>query len=200
MLSRSPSRWQVDAHSQCTVNVSRLGRVETIVTPRPDIHVTGEFPIEDSATLRTQLHNWWQWVLRGGVSAIALDTSRRVDTRLQFQAVPGDTSIQVSNGVGVIAGNVYKLFHGPSYQLVRATAVSIPNPIANLTLSSSVDHRFGPIAGSCVFRDENYYFIQVRSSQPRCPIVDVTTDEFRTWPQTRFKLVLDFYETFSGTL
>lgn len=115
-LTRTPNRWQVDSHPEATVNVTRLGRVETIVTPRPDIHVTGEFPIEDSASLRNDLQNWWQWVLRGGVSAIALDSTKRVDTVLVSPARPGDTTINVSTGANITVGEIYKLFHGPSYR------------------------------------------------------------------------------------
>lgn len=189
----------MDSHPEATVNVTRLGRVETIVTPRPDIHVTGEFPIEDSASLRNDLHNWWQWVLRGGVSAIALDSTKRVDTQLSVAARPGDTNITVATGANITVGEIYKLFHGPSYQLVRVID-KVGTVPATLAISSMIDHRFGTTTGASVFRDQNYFFIQIRGSKPPFPIVDVDVTKSRTWPQTRFVLSLDFYETFSGTL
>jgi hypothetical protein len=198
-LSRTPRIWHIDAHMTATINKTRLGRVEVITTPRPDIHVTGEFPIEDSAALRAQLHNWWQYVLRGGVSAIALDSNSRCDTYLTVAANPGALSLTIANGVDVVVGRVYKLFHGPNFQWIRVTQKSGTAP-CTISLATGIDHKFGAVLGACVVRDQNFHFIQIRDSKPGCPIIDVNTDQFRTWPQTRFVLRMDFWETVSGTL
>jgi hypothetical protein len=198
-LTRTPNVWHIDPHADATSNKTRLGRVEVITTPRPDIHVTGEFPIEDSAALRARLHNWWQYVMRGGVSAIALDSTSRCDTYLTVAANPGDLTLTIANGVDVVTGRVYKLFHGPNFQWIRVTGKSGTTP-CTLNIAAVIDHKFGAISGACVFRDQNYHFIQIRASTPGCPIIDVNTDQFTTWPQARFVLRLDFWETFSSSL
>lgn len=195
-LDRSVTQWQVDVAPEGTMNTTMTGRVETILTPRVNIHVTGACPLRESATLRTQLHNWWQWGQRGGVWALAFDSSRRVDTTLDAAAALGDTTITVVDATGIIEGEIYKLFHGPNYQLVRVTNVSSNT----LTLAETIDATYGAVATKCVVRDQHYYFGQIRDSQAPLPILDVTAQQLQPLPQSRFVLNFDFYETFSGDL
>lgn len=179
------------------MNTTMTGRVETILVPHTNIHVTGSVPIQDSVTLRSQLHNWWQWACRGGVWAIAFDSSRRVDTTLSTGAALGDLNITVADATGVIQGEVYKLFHGPNYQLVRVTAINSNT----LTVAETIDATYGAVANKCVFRDQHYFFGQIRDSQAPLPILDMTSQRIvQPLPQSRFVLNFDFYETFSGDL
>lgn len=187
----------MEAFPQRTISTTMTGRIETILTPHMNIHVTGQTPIQESATIRTQLHNWWQWACRGGVWAIAFSSSRRVDTRLSAAAALGDTSITVADATGVIQGEIYKLFHGPNYQLVRVTGISTNT----LSLAETIDATYGTVAGKCVFRDQHYFFGQIRDNQAPLPILDAPAlPSGQPLPQTHFVLTFDFYETFSGDL
>ncbi len=175
------------------------GLVETILRPQVDIHITGEYPLHDSATLRAQLHQWWQWACRGGTWAITHDAARLVDTTLAVQANLGDITITVVNGSGITIGGIYKICHGPNFEFVRVTNIDGTGTV--LTLAESLNAQYGSIPGFCFFRDHNYYFGRISDPESRLPIIDVTVQEKSPdvqIPQIRFRLVLDFFETFSS--
>lgn len=199
VLPRAPSRWQIDPRPKKTVSPTMTGYVETILNPQVTIHVTGEYPLSDSATLRAQLHQWWQWACQGGTWAITHDANKIVDTTLAAPAARGDMTLLLDNGFGVEVDGIYKLWHGPNFEMVRVTDVDGDL----VTLAESLNADYGAVPDFCVFRDQNFYCGRVIDIDAPFPIIDVTTQEKQPdsqIPQVRYRLLLDFYETYTGLL
>jgi hypothetical protein len=200
-MSLPPYRWKVDAAPMSTVSTTLTGRVETICTPRLSIHVTGAFHLENSASKRAAIVNFWQWASRGLSFAMALDPAKTVATTLTAHALAVDYQIQVQSAAGITVGGVYRLFDGPNYQLVTVTGITG----TTLTLSDTLNLQFSGVDATypsayriyaAQLRDQNYFIGSLRDKGLPLPIVDseANQDQGQTLPQSRFRLSLDFYE------
>ena len=188
-LTDNPCKWRAIPAPLRTVTTTLIGVVETICAPRMDIRVSGEFQPFNDGNLRWQLWNWWHWACKGNAWAITLDSSRTVSTTLSAGAAAGATTVTVTSATGIVAYRRYKIWDGPNFALVYVNSVSSNT----VTLAETLNVPFG---SGAIFRDENYYYGALREPELDLPIIDVNPDEAlgQTMPQTKFRLVLDFYE------
>lgn len=188
-LTEKPFVHRVTPSVSKHANTTLSGAVETILIPRMDIQVHLEFRTIDSAALRVQIDNFWQWASQGNSWTIALDGSRTVNVVTTSNLAAGISTIPLSSVVGIVAGRTYAMIDGPNYQIVTVSSVGG----SSVDIDTGLDAAMG---SGTLFRDQFYFPSIIRDDNPPSPIQDIASEapEFQTWPPTRFKLVLDFYE------
>lgn len=186
-IPNPPERIQCIPSPPRTVNTTLTGESETILAARFDNRVTAEWPLLDAAgTLRTQLLNAFQWVVRGNAAQLAVDSTKVVNTMTIGTAAAGATAVVVASATGIAAGT-YRLISGPYEQLVVVSSVS--GTTINFT-TTPLD--FAITSG--IFRDQYFFPIQLRDPQAPLWVRDAVAAEMPSFPPARIHVGMDFYE------
>lgn len=188
-LGRAPQVLRVDARVPRVINTTLSGINEVITLPRVDVHVHIEIPQINSALLRMQMEDWWQWAQRGGSWSFAKDSSKTVSTTLTGVSNAGATLAVVSSATGIVNGQQYVLIDGPNYAVVTV----LSQASTSITLTGAIDVAFGIGAR---FRDLAFWNGIIRNSDADHPCVDHAANDpsGQLFPIQHFDVILDFFE------
>jgi len=186
----APAVLKVDPVIPKVINTTLSGVSDILYAPRVDLRVHVEIKERNSATLRAQLENWWQWAQRGGDWTFAIDSTKTVATTLASAAASGATSVIVTSATGITIGQQYFILDAAIYRVITVSGVSG----TTISFSDSLDNA---ISSNARFHDFGYWNGIIPASDAPSPLVDFEASEGaygQGFPLRHFNVVLDFYQ------